>query len=66
MINFFKIISAAFLLSAFSLTNLYSQSVWQWQELQPTGNFMWALDFIDENTGYAAGRCRDCRLEPLT
>ena len=35
--------------------NINAQSVWQWQQPQPTGNFMWAVDFVDENTGYAAG-----------
>ncbi len=55
MISFFKLISITLLLSAFTLSNSSAQSVWQWQEPQPTGNFMRALDFIDENTGYAAG-----------
>ncbi|MBK8980987.1 MAG: hypothetical protein IPM38_01415 [Ignavibacteria bacterium] len=55
MINFFKLFSITLLLSAFNVSNSFAQSIWQWQEPQPTGNFMWALDFIDENTGYAAG-----------
>ena len=42
------------IISAISI-NTYAQSVWQWQQPQPTGNFMWAVDFVDENTGYAAG-----------
>jgi len=42
------------IISAISI-NIYAQSVWQWQQPQPTGNFMWAVDFVDENTGYAAG-----------
>ncbi|MFZ1320199.1 MAG: YCF48-related protein [Ignavibacteria bacterium] len=35
--------------------NLTAQSIWQWQQPQPTGNLMDAMDFVDENTGYAAG-----------
>jgi len=42
------------IISAISI-NIYAQSVWQWQQPQPTGNFMWSVDFVDENTGYAAG-----------
>ena len=42
------------IISAISI-NIYAQSVWQWQQPQPTGNFMWAVDFVDDNTGYAAG-----------
>jgi len=42
------------IISAISI-NINAQSVWQWQQPQPTGNFMWAVDFVDENTGYAAG-----------
>ncbi|MFZ1322751.1 MAG: YCF48-related protein [Ignavibacteria bacterium] len=35
--------------------NIKAQSIWQWQQPQPTGNLMWATDFVDENTGYAGG-----------
>ncbi|HMQ70852.1 MAG TPA: YCF48-related protein, partial [Ignavibacteria bacterium] len=33
----------------------FSQSTWFWQEPLPTGNFMWAVDFVNQNTGYAVG-----------
>ncbi|MBK8983179.1 MAG: hypothetical protein IPM38_12875 [Ignavibacteria bacterium] len=55
MIKFFKLFPITLLLSVFNVSNSFAQSIWQWQEPQPTGNFMWALDFVDENTGYAAG-----------
>ncbi|MBK9333900.1 MAG: hypothetical protein IPM96_16195 [Ignavibacteria bacterium] len=55
MINFFKIISITLLLSASAVSNSFAQSIWQWQEPQPTGNVMRALSFVNENTGYAAG-----------
>jgi len=51
----FKKITLTILLFTVFLLNANAQSVWQWQEPQPTGNFMRALDFINENTGYAAG-----------
>ncbi|HRK01010.1 MAG TPA: YCF48-related protein [Ignavibacteria bacterium] len=55
MKTYFKYI-AIIIIQIITVTKVTSaQSVWQWQSPQPTGNFMWALDFVDENTGYAAG-----------
>ncbi len=36
-------------------SSLKSQSVWTWQQPLPTGNFLYAVDFINENTGFACG-----------
>ena len=32
-----------------------SQSTWFWQQPLPTGNFLYSVDFANEQTGYAAG-----------
>ena len=37
-----------------SITYVHSQSTWFWQQPLPTGNFLYAVDFLNENTGYAA------------
>ncbi|MEZ4691307.1 MAG: YCF48-related protein [Ignavibacteria bacterium] len=38
-----------------NLTPAHSQSTWFWQQPLPTGNFLYAVDFLNENTGYAVG-----------
>jgi photosystem II stability/assembly factor-like uncharacterized protein len=38
-----------------SITTANSQSTWFWQQPVPTGNFLYAVDFLNENTGYAVG-----------
>ena len=43
------------IISAISI-NTYAQSVWQWQQPQPTGNYLYTVDFINENTGFAGGK----------
>ncbi|MEO6694642.1 MAG: YCF48-related protein [Ignavibacteria bacterium] len=43
------------LLCFVSANSIYSQSNWFWQQPLPTGNFLWAVDFININTGYAVG-----------
>ena len=35
--------------------NLNAQSIWQWQQPQPTGNYLYVVDFLNENSGFAAG-----------
>ncbi|MBS1519085.1 MAG: hypothetical protein JSS91_13445, partial [Bacteroidetes bacterium] len=48
-------ISAFVFVNVISVNSSSSQSVWQWQEPQPTGNAMNAVSFVNEKTGYAAG-----------
>ncbi|MEO6695424.1 MAG: YCF48-related protein [Ignavibacteria bacterium] len=50
----FKLISLSIIIFMCA-TGLYSQSNWFWQQPTPTGNFLWAVDFINVNTGYAVG-----------
>jgi photosystem II stability/assembly factor-like uncharacterized protein len=38
-----------------NLSSARSQSAWFWQQPLPTGNFLYAVDFLNENLGYAAG-----------
>lgn len=33
----------------------HSQSNWFWQQPLPSGNFLYSVDFVDEQTGYAVG-----------
>ena len=43
------------LLIIISFNTLKAQSTWFWQQPLPTGNFLYSVDFANEQTGYAAG-----------
>jgi photosystem II stability/assembly factor-like uncharacterized protein len=38
-----------------SITYVHSQSTWFWQQPVPTGNLLYGIDFVNEQTGYAVG-----------
>ena len=38
-----------------SLTNIFSQSTWYWQNPYPVGSHLEDCYFVNDNTGYAVG-----------
>ncbi|MDQ3019715.1 MAG: YCF48-related protein, partial [Bacteroidota bacterium] len=49
-----KIVLLSFII-ILNINSAYSQSTWFWQQPLPTGNFLYSVDFINANTGYAVG-----------
>ncbi|MDQ3022258.1 MAG: YCF48-related protein, partial [Bacteroidota bacterium] len=43
------------LIILFNNFSAHSQSTWFWQQPLPTGNYLYSVDFVNTNTGYAVG-----------
>ncbi|MBK8983799.1 MAG: hypothetical protein IPM38_16145 [Ignavibacteria bacterium] len=55
MNSVFCVVQSAVLFILLLSVTIFSQSAWQWQHPLPAGNTLNSVDFINENTGFAAG-----------